>query len=259
MPRLLAFMLTAAFGTAVLGQEQSFDVASVRRSQNRAATDVVFLPGGQFRAANATVLELILAGYDAASFRIAGGPEWIRSEQYDVHTRAGADTTIEETRAMLRKLLEERFRLRTRIVRREVPIYRLSLSRQDGRLGPGLRPSALGSCVDRGPQPINVAPGAPPSCGRLLTNAGRMFGWRLPIDMLAARLERLADRPVIDGTELTGMYDVDLAWAAELASNNSDSPGLFTAVREQLGLKLDATTGTTEILVVDSVERPTVN
>jgi uncharacterized protein (TIGR03435 family) len=84
-----------------------------------------------------------------------------------------------------------------------------------------------------------------------------MFGRRVPIEMLAARLERLADRPVIDGTELTGTFDIDLQWAPELSTNNSDKPGLFTALVEQLGLKLEATVGMAEILVIDSVERPT--
>ena len=260
MTRLgLLFVLIAVSGLPVPAQTpMRFEVASIRPSANRALeADYVFLPGGQFRAANATVHDLILAAYDAASFRVAGGPDWIRSEQYDVQTRAGEAATIDDTRAMLRRLLEERFGLRARIMSREVPVYTLTLNRRDGRIGPGLRPSSLTSCVDRGPLPINVPVGAPPSCGRLLGNVGRLSGWRVPIDLLAGRLERLTDRPVVNVTELTGQFDLDLQWATDAASVSPDKPGLFTALVEQLGLKLEATTGAADILVIDSAERPT--
>jgi uncharacterized protein (TIGR03435 family) len=252
----LLLALIAVAGFPLSSQALRFDVASIRSSANRVpVADYVFLPGGQFRAANATVEELILAAYDIARFRVAGGPAWIRTSQYDVQTRAGADITMEQSRAMLRTLLEDRFRLRARIVSRDVPIYVLALNRRDGRTGPRLRPSSSASCVDRGPLPINVPPGAPPSCGRLLGNVGRLFGWRVPIDMLAARLERLVDRPVVDTTELTGqMFDVELEWAAEAAPGNADKPGLFTALVEQSGLKLEATQGGADVLVIDHVE-----
>lgn len=264
MTRLWLLFVLCALITAttvpLISQTPRFEVASIRSSANRApVADYVFLPGGQFRAVNATVEELILAAFDIARFRVTGGPDWIRTVQYDVQTRgAGADVTMEETRAMLRALLEERFRLRTRIAPREVPIYLLALARRDGRTGPGLRPSSLTSCVDRGPLPINVPPGAPPSCGRLLGNVGRLSGWRVPIAMLAARIERFVDRPVLNETELSGQsFDVELEWAPEVAPTNSDKPGLSTALVEQLGLKLEATKGTAEVLVIDSVEQPT--
>lgn len=250
---LLVLIVIAGFPSS--SQALRFEVASIRPSTNRVpVADYVFLPGGQFRAANATVEELILAAYDIARFRVAGGPAWIRANQYDVQTRAGADITMEQTRAMLRTLLEERFRLRTRIVARDVPIYVLALNRRDGRIGPRLRPSSPASCVDRGPLPINVPPGAPPSCGRLLGNVGRLSGRRVPIDMLAARLERFVERPVVDTTELTGqMFDVELEWTAD-AAVNSDKPGLLTALVEQLGLKLEATQGGADVLVIENVE-----
>ncbi len=262
MTRLgLFFVLIVASALPLASQtSMRFEVASIRPSANRApVADYVFLPGGQFRAVNATVEELIIAAFDIARFRVVGGPDWIRSVQYDVQTRGtGADVTMEETRAMLRTLLEERFRLRTRIAPREVPLYLLGLARRDGRTGPGLRPSLLISCVDRCALPIKGPPGAPPSCGRLLGNVGRLSGWRVPISMLAARIERFVDRPVLNETELSGQsFDVQLEWAPDVGQNTSDKPGLSTALVEQLGLKLEATKGTTEVLVIDSVEQPT--
>ncbi len=75
--------------------------------------------------------------------------------------------------------------------------------------------------------------------------------------MLAARIERFVDRPVLNETELSGQsFDVELEWAPEVAPTNSDKPGLSTALVEQLGLKLEATKGTAEVLVIDSVEQP---
>jgi uncharacterized protein (TIGR03435 family) len=80
----------------------------------------------------------------------------------------------------------------------------------------------------------------------------------VPIAMLAARIERFVDRPVLNETELSGQsFDVELEWAPEVAPTNSDKPGLSTALVEQLGLKLEATKGTAEVLVIDSVEQPT--
>ena len=255
----LLFVLIAASGHPVTSQTpMRFEVASIRPSANRGLeADYLFLPGGQFRAASATVHDLVLAAYDAASFRVAGGPDWMRSERYDVQTRAGEAVTIDEARAMLRRLLEERFGLRAHIAPREVPVYTLTLNQRGGRIGPALRPSSLTSCVDRGPLPINVPLGAPPSCGRLVGNVGRLSGWRVPIDLLAARLEKLVDRPVLNVTELTGQFDVTLQWETETTAVNSDRPGLFTALVEQLGLRLEPTKGTADILVIDSVHRPT--
>jgi uncharacterized protein (TIGR03435 family) len=243
-------------------QQPAFEAASIRQSVRRAAGgDWVFRPGGQFIASNTTVTELIAEAYGVETFRVVGAPDWTREAQYDVQARGGANVTMDETRLMLRTLLQERFGVRARVERLEVPIYALVLIRSDGRTGPRLPPAAPAACVDRGEQPINVPRDAPPSCGRLMWNPGRMLGRRVTLDLLAAELSTLVNRVVVNRTGLTNMFDLDLDWTPDSGRSfgNPDAPGLFTALGEQLGLRLDSSRGPADVVVVDAVERPTEN
>ena len=257
---LLSLVVLAA--SPVASQTPAFEAASVRRTATQAAGgDWVFRPGGQFTASNEIVLEVIRAAYDIDTFRIVGGPDWIRSERYEIQARAGGDVTQDQTRLMLQRLLQERFRLRVSREPREIPIYALVFMRGDRRTGPRLQPASADGCVDRGPQPINVPRGALPSCGRLVWNPGRMSGRRVPLDLLAERLSTILGRVVVNQTGLTEMFDVDLEWTPDSGPSfgSPEAPSLFTALGEQLGLRLASSTGEVNVLVVDSIERPTEN
>lgn len=258
---VIAALVVAVMGPAA-AQSPAFDAAAVRPSAQRAAgSDWVFRPGGQFTASNITVLELIGVAYSVETFRIVGGPEWIRTAPYDVQTRAAAGVTPEETRLMLRTLLQERFQLRITTERRDIALYALLLSRGDRRTGERLQPATASSCVDRGELPLDVLRDAPPSCGRLFTNPGRMSGRRVPLDLLATRLSPIVQRLVVNRTGLTGMFDLELEWTPDSGPSPAtrDAPALFTALAEQLGLKLESSTGPADILVIDGIERPTEN
>jgi uncharacterized protein (TIGR03435 family) len=255
---VIAALVVAAMGHAA-AQAPAFDAAAVRPSAQRAAgSDWVFRPGGQFMASNITVLELIAVAYGVETFRIGGGPDWIRAAPYDIQTRAAAAVTLEETRLMLRTLLQERFQLRMTRERRDIALYALLLSRGDRRTGGRLQPATASSCVDRGEQPLDVSRDALPSCGRLFTNPGRVFGRRVPLDLLAARLSPIVQRLVVNRTGLTGMFDLELEWTPDSGPSLATPglPALFTALAEQLGLKLESSTGPADILVIDAIERP---
>jgi uncharacterized protein (TIGR03435 family) len=149
---------------------------------------------------------------------------------------------------MMRALLAERFKLVTHHEVRSLPIYSVVIARGDGRLGTSLRPST---------EPR-----------RLVQDGLGVFIVRgETIERLAVRLSQAARRPVVDRTGLSGTYDIDLHFAplglatatGADASPPTDAPSIFTAVQEQLGLKLEATTAPVDVLVIDHVEKPTAD
>jgi uncharacterized protein (TIGR03435 family) len=231
--------------------------------------------GGQLNAENVTLLELIRIAYDMDTYRIFEGPDWIRRDRFDVQARAGANVTREDTRLMLRTTLADRFKLRVRSESRDMPIYALVAVRRDGGLGPRLRMANPAECMDRGPQPGRVPAGALPSCGLLPQGPGRLNGRSVPIPLLLTQLSSITGRVVRDRSGLSGLFDIDLDWGltesqvAALAQLtpvggtppvfDPDRPTLFTAIQEQLGLRLESATGPVDVVVVESAERPTEN
>jgi uncharacterized protein (TIGR03435 family) len=234
-----------------------------------------FQPGGRFRATNASVRELIALAYGTPqalpNFRIIGAPNWIAAERFDVEATAQVSPTQEVGRAMLRNLLADRFQLRAHSESRDLPILALVLAREDRRLGPQLTPSTA-DCA-----PLRVSPGNPPSppppprpgeklsCG-ISGGFGRIVGGSVTMAQFVTYLSRPVDRVVVDRTGLTGAFELDLTWTPDTLPNvppglppppfDPNGPSLFAALEEQLGLKVEATRGPVDVLVVDGVERP---
>lgn len=238
----------AVLATALLLQAPAFDAASIRPSARSVpGSDWDMRPGGQFIAANISLDELVGVAFGVEPFRVVGGPAWVRDRDFDIQARAGATVTAADTRLMLRALLRERFALTTRSEQRVVAIYALVVNRAD-RTGPRLRTSSPTSCE-------------PPTCGRLFTNPGKMTGRRVSMDLLATRLSTIANRVVANRTGLNGLFDVDLDWTPDsgVSLASSDAPALLTALGEQLGLKLESTTGPVDVVVIERAEQPTDN
>jgi uncharacterized protein (TIGR03435 family) len=273
----IILLAALAFGaTLTAAQPSAFEVVSIRPTKSTLPGGVMDLrAGGQFSAENEVTLQLIRAAYNTDVYRIIGGPEWIGRERFDVQARTNASVTRDQTRVMLQTMLADRFKLRVRRESRELPIFELVPARSNGVTGPRLRPAAEGACVDRGPQPVGVRPGDLPSCGLLPAGFGRMSGRRVPMALLTTQLSSMMGRVVVDRTRLTGMFDIDLEWQpteAQVASVavltppggtppvfDPNRPGLTTAIDEQLGLKLQSATGPVEVVIVESIERPTAN
>jgi uncharacterized protein (TIGR03435 family) len=162
---------------------------------------------------------------------------------------------------MMRSLLADRFRLKVRSDSRELPVYALVVARTDGRLGPGLRRRAEGECeqavVRGGPPPDPTGP--TPLCGFLAANVQGNLSYRgVPISALTRPGALTRDRIVVDRTKLSGIFDIDLAPAPpDVAGNPADVPFVFTAVQEQLGLKLEPGKALVEVIVIDHAEKPT--
>ena len=172
----------------------------------------------------------------------------------------------------MQALLQERFKLATHPETRPLPIYALVLARADGKLGPQLRPSAV-NCAEtirgRGAGPMTPpGRGERPPCGMMMRPGGIVAGGT-PIAQLIQPLAMMTRRTVVDRTNLQGNFDVDLTFTPDqmpagapppgvtLPPIDPNGPSIFTALQEQLGLKLEAQTAPVSVIVVDHVEPPT--
>jgi uncharacterized protein (TIGR03435 family) len=238
-----AWLASQAAGAQTPGP--SFEVASVKaNSSGQAVMRLAAPPGtGRLDATNVTARLLILNAYGLRDFQLAGAPPWTESERFDVAGRAAASATRDEISAMVRTLLAERFRLRTHRETRELPIYALVAAAPDKRLGPALKASAAETRTRISPTSITAV--------------------NMTMARLAVTLSGIVGRVVTDETGLAGGYDVELTFAPEgplppaAPPADPDAPSIFTALREQLGLRLDGRRGPVEVLVIDEIERPT--
>jgi uncharacterized protein (TIGR03435 family) len=266
----------------------AFEVASVK--PNNSGDNRVMMaaqPCGRFTATNITLKMLIRNAYQLQDFQIVGGPSWISSERFDIVAKA-EDGTPPETpsldrtgpgriQLMIRALLAERFQLVAHNEDRELPIYALVLARSDGKLGPDLRKSevdcnaifAAGRGRGMPPPPGPPQPGERPQCG-IRIGMGNMAIGGAPMSQIAQGMANFLGRTVQDKTGLTGNYDASLSWtpdqmpqrpagAPELPPIDPNGPSIFTAVQEQLGLKLDSQKSQVSVLIIDRAERPKEN
>jgi uncharacterized protein (TIGR03435 family) len=274
-------------GTVADGAQQpplAFDTASVKPNKSGAEERYIRIdPGGaSLTVVNLQLRELITFAYQIQSFQLEGGPNWITSDRFDILGKperpvpgTGAFFNGQEPlRLMMRTLLAERFKLAMHKQTKELPIFELVLARQDGKPGPQLRPAAVdcaarSAAAARGETPPALSgPPGPGSCGMNM-NPVSVRGGGVTMTMLANLLERTVGRLVIDRTGLTGTWDLEVKYTPERSQLppgveppvpiDWNGPSLFTALEEQLGLKLRPARGPVEVLVIDSVQQPTPN
>jgi uncharacterized protein (TIGR03435 family) len=273
---VLALMGSAAIVAAQAPADQPrFEVASVRPNNSGDTRSMVTWPKGSFSATNMPLRMLIAQAYGVPlqlmRFVIVGGPGDLLESRFDIQARLPETAPEGPHLLMLRSLLAERFNLRAHDESRPTPIYALAVAREDRRLGADLRPSTIDCNAERDRlrgrgerfTPENAprdSKGRPLCWGssqfavpgaQTLTNAG-------PIADLIRAVQAFVDRPIADATGLSGTLEWQLVFAFG-AKANPDLPSLFTALQEQLGLKLEARTGPYEVLVIDSLEQPTPN
>ena len=260
-----------------------FEVAAVRENtSNDGKVMIGIQPGGRFTAVNVPLWDLIRQAFAVQRTQIVGAPDWTEQARYDITAKAEGDipgagpgSPPGPLHFMLQDLLADRFKLRAHRETRELPIYALTLARSDKKLGTGLRPSTVDCAAMRGrggrmgPPPGFPPPGDRPQCGmRVAPN--QVVAGAATIAQLTQMLSQFTQRIVIDRTGLAGAFDIDLTFTPEtmpqgppppgappLPSVDPNGPSLFTAVQEQLGLKLEADRAPVEVLVIDHVERPT--
>jgi uncharacterized protein (TIGR03435 family) len=245
---------------------QSFEVASVKPNKSGDQGGRTELqPGGRLRAVNVTVRQLLLRAYGVQDFQIVGGPGWVGSDRFDIDAKAPqGEATAETMNVMLRNLLVDRFKLTVHRETRDLPVYALVLARSDRRLGPKLAPSKVDcdavaeEAIARGGAPPPVKAGEAPPCSIGFSGQGQMSVRSKPMADVVRVLSQLTQHVVVDRTGLAGGFDFDLSWSPDAAADQS-GPSIFTAVQEQLGLKLDSQKAPLEALVIDRIEPPTEN
>ena len=290
---LLFLGSTAGIVSAQSPANPTFEVASIK--PNKSGTNqrqVNWEPNGRFTAINVPLDNLVRFAYAEPGLdgllgplppnRLSvaktwdGGATALQSNKFDVIATTAAGASQEQVFLMLRALLKERFKLVVHRETRDLPIYVLVMARKDGRLGPRLRPSNVdcSAAPSNRPTPSPAAGGfvAEP-CKGLRNVPGKATGRAVTIQTLARLMSGWVDdhRPVEDRTGLTGNFDIDLDWtpdrplpplpadAPALPQVDANGAGLFTALQEQLGLKVESTKNSIAILVVDHAEDPTEN
>ena len=251
----------------------AFDVVSIKRvTEPRNRRSVGSQPGGRFVLSGMAIAPMIREAYPADTSDLIGAPDWVSSEVYDLTAQAGRDASRDEIKDMLRRLLAERFNLAVHYEMQERPTFALVLARADGRLGPGIRPSTLDcEAIQAARQagskePFPATSNGAPACGMSMRGAVGMevlLGAQ-PISRLASSMSGAAGRVVLDKTGLKGNYDITLNYSEQSrpdapAPPPDAPPNIFTALQEQLGLKLDPDRAPLKVLVIDRIQRPSDN
>ena len=255
----------------------SFEVASVKANKTgEQGMSMATQPGGRFIATNVPLGMLIRNAFELQESQLAGLPDWATSERFDITAKAEQDVAPTNQKPsphqlMLQSLLEERFHFKAHTETRDLPGYALVVARPDGKLGPQMKQSdvdcAALAAARRAGGPASrgggsaPAPPSPPAPGErrpcsMRMGRGTLTAGSMTLANLAGTLSSAVQRMVVDRTGLTGGFDFDLTYSMEQSADAS-GPSIFTAVQEQLGLKLDSVRIPIDVLVVDSIERPT--
>ena len=283
---LRAFAVATLAATTLAAQQPAlYEVASVKPNKTPGAPPRFQVAPGRYSWNAYTLKSLVDVSHQRSAFdqrEALGGPDWLTTDRFDIVVQAPAGVKLTDPDgfpgpvfAMVRAVLADRFGLVTHNETRERPVYALTTARSDRRLGNGLQ-RVDGDCAEAMRQMAAPGPGprppGPPPCS-FGGGPGRIQGNIVSLAMLSALLGRTAGRPVIDRTGVDGYFNVSLEYALDAGITSplppggapaepaprSDAPSLFTAVQEQLGLKLEAARAPVDVLVIDKATQPTEN
>jgi uncharacterized protein (TIGR03435 family) len=253
---LCAAVAAGWLSLALRAQTPAFDVASIKENGSGGLDGVFRRQPGRFTVTNLSLESIVQTAYGIREYQLVNAPRTTR--RYDIGaTFAPPDASQDEVRLMLQRLLADRFGLRVHREERRLTVCALTHSSPDV-LGPKLKPSPQTDCA--------VAPLAAPQCRRFMTAFFIKGLWSMT--QLARSLEQVMGAPVVDRSSMTGIFDIDLQWGtgknvepgqALSTIGVDEQSALLTALREQLGLRLDTMRAPYEVIVVDAVSTPTPN
>jgi uncharacterized protein (TIGR03435 family) len=262
--RLTAFLLATSVAR-LLGQGQTdpkalaFEVASIKPN----TSDAVGVGGvgwgaNDIRGRNQSPASLLRMAFGVQADQIINTPAWASRERFDINAKVAPGIVFNAMtmfQPLMRKLLEDRFQLKIHHETRELNVYRLVRVRSD-RLGPKLTAAPANSCsaADQKETAAQVAAGRGCSAGPV---PGGIRVQGMPLTTLTSLIAPSLERVVVDETGLTGNWDLDLTFVNQVQDANGDGPSLFTALEEQLGLKLESGRARVDVIVIDRLERPT--
>jgi uncharacterized protein (TIGR03435 family) len=262
----IAMLLSAGIGWAQTPSRPEFEVASIKINKIGGGTTFGAGNGGS-GGRNVTLKALMAFAYRIQAYQILGGPSWVSSDRFDIEARAAdRNSDPDQLRLMLQSLFEDRFQLRIHREMQLSNVYALVVGKKGSRLK---------SSLDQISPDVNgpSAPGAGPNRGVIRMVAGSMTGNAVPLSHVTSLLSNRLDRIVIDKTNLTGRFDLQLQWTPDIEENplspggdpipsapaDPSRPSNFVAIQEQLGLKLEPQKAPIEVLIIDHVERPSEN
>jgi uncharacterized protein (TIGR03435 family) len=289
---LMVLTLVAAISASLLAQQRpphilppplegpapEFEVASVKVNKSGDNQTRFNFVGGRIDVINMQLRGVIQSAYRVPANQLLNVPGWVNGTRVDIVAKADPKYSVQELQSMLQPLLVQRFKLKFHREMRDMDVYVMTVANKDGRLGPKLEKSET-NCEELGAQPRSSLtppkPGELPACGMVPSGPGRMvmrgFGMGPFVQILGLATR---GRQVVDQTGLAGGYNIDLTYtpealsAAALAARGGapppqaagvdpNGPDLFTAMQEQLGLKLEGRKMPLEVMVVDTIEPPT--
>lgn len=281
---MLSSALSASQASSNSAREPSFEVASVRQNttgDTRTSSSPGLMPNpfgrvtprpGLVTISNMSLKDLIAVAYginpSLVLQLITGGPQRILATRFDIVARPPEGAPASETLPMLRALLADRFKLRVHFERRDRPVYALVMARQ-GEFGRRLQPSDIDCTVPGTPNDAAALSPTPsradgrPVCRRNVYEFGKPGSGDItmsdisPLRSLIVRIQSFVDRPLIDATGLTGSFEWSVSFAT--SAESTSAPVIYTALQEQLGIRAERRTAPFEVLVIDSVEMPTLN
>jgi uncharacterized protein (TIGR03435 family) len=249
---VMSFMVFAAsvFGQVPTDQpapNPSFEAASIKlHPQPITASYDPMVRGSEMVCMACSLRDMITAAYTVRDDQLAGGPNWLTTDRYDLEAKASGDTPLTRDRgiAMLQSLLTDRFQLKVHRETREMPVYELVIARNGPKFKPS-PPDARGGMITRSMAAASL----------------HMEATRVNMERLARRISNSAGRPVLDKTGLEGDYAFTLEWTQSDLAPDADVnvPSIFSAVQEQLGLRLQPAKDPIEMLVIDRAEKPSEN
>lgn len=250
-----AFALPAPPRAMAADAPLDFEVATIKPSNPDAPGKLFTIRGREVLTINTTLADLITMSHEVHLRQVVGGPPWMESDKYDITGRPQAEGTPSsvQLRGMIRSLLQSRFKLTTHTEKRDLPAYALTVGKAGHKLSRN-----------------ETNPNGPP--GLLFKGLGVLPAVNATMADFAGVMQlAVLDRPVVDRTGLQGRFDFTLSWTPDESqfrsmgvtvpppSADAKLPGLFTAIQEQLGLRLESVTAPVEVIVIDRVERPSEN
>lgn len=263
----------------------TFDVASVKPDKSgEMGARIMMQPGGRFVATNVNLKFLIRMAYGVQDFQISGGPSWMNSDKWDIEgkseggpvgdmrtmTEEQRKADIDRRKQMIQALLADRFQLKLHRESKEAPIYALVVAKS----GPKLKelPPEEAKPADPKDMPERPDPKRPMMRGGMRMGRGELTGQGIKLSFLADSLSDQVGRKVVDETGLKGDYSFELKWTPDESQGaafkgpgdappppDANGPSVFTALQEQLGLKLEPRKGSVDLLVIDHAEKASEN
>jgi uncharacterized protein (TIGR03435 family) len=246
---LISVLGTAIFATAIVsvaqvpGQKPAFEVASIKPSKADASSSGINTGNGRISGNNVTLKRCIMGAYAVGPNQIVGGPDWLDLDRFEITAKAEEPVGDTALMTMLQTLLAERFKLALHRESKPTDVYVLERANKEPKLEKG------------------DGKGATTNNGR-----GNIVAKNASMDRFAETLSRQMDRPVVNQTGLPGVFNLTLQWTPDTArpartedGARIEGPSVFTAIQEQLGLRLRAQKVPVEVLVIDSAQRPSEN